>query len=113
MTDELAPTAVVAMVGLRIYPGTALAELACKAGVIGEREPLLEPRFYAAGLSGRRPARRLALPSGACGRRRPPQLVPARRPRLERRLGPRLLRRLGKPGPLWRNFPRPRWYRYV
>ena len=27
--------------------------------------------------------------------------------------GPRLLRRFGKAGPLWRNFPRPRWYRYV
>jgi len=27
--------------------------------------------------------------------------------------GPRVLRRFGKAGPLWRNFPRPRWYKYV
>jgi hypothetical protein len=27
--------------------------------------------------------------------------------------GPRLLRRFGKSGPLWRNFPRPRWYRFA
>ena len=49
VTDEAAPTAVVAMVGLRIYPETALARLARDAGLIGERQPLLEPRFYAAG----------------------------------------------------------------
>ena len=49
VTDEIGPTAVVAMVGLRIYPETALARVARDAGLIGERQPLLEPCFYAAG----------------------------------------------------------------
>ena len=49
VTDEIGPTAVVAMVGLRIYPETTLARLARDEGLIGERQPLLEPRFYAAG----------------------------------------------------------------
>ncbi len=113
VTDELAPTAVVAMVGLRIYPGTALAVLAQEAGLIGEREPLLDPRFFAAGRLAGDP--RVAwLPrqvrAAAAGRRS--WFLPGARD-WSTAWGPRLLRRLGKPGPLWRNFPRPRWYRYV
>ena len=113
VTDEVAPTAVVAMVGLRIYPGTALARLARDAGLIGERQPLLEPRFYAAG--------RIAGDPGMMWL--PRQVQEAAAPRRSWFLpgardwsaawGPRLLRRFGKAGPLWRNFPRPRWYRYV
>ena len=112
VTDEVAPTAVVAMVGLRIYPGTELARLAREAGLVGERQPLLEPRFYAAGL----PAgdQRMAwLPPqvhGAAATRRSWFLPGARD--WSAAWGPRLLRRFGKAGPLWRNFPRPRWYRY-
>ena len=113
VTDELAPTAVVAMVGMRIYPGTRLADVARDEGVIGEREPLLQPRFYAAGRAADDP--RVAWLSR--------QVMAAAAPRRNWFLpgardwsaawGPRLLRRLGKPGPLWRNFPQPRWYRYV
>ena len=113
VTDELAPTAVVAMVGLRIYPGTALAGLAQAAGLIGEREPLLEPRFYAAGLDAGDPRAAWLLRqvrAAAAGRRN--WFLPGARD-WSAAWGPRLLRRLGKPGPLWRNFPRPRWYRYV
>ncbi len=113
VTDELAPTAVVAMVGLRIYPGTGLAALAREAGVIGARQPLLEPRFYAAGFAAGDP--RVAWLSAqvhdAAALRRSWFLPGARD--WSAAWGPRLLRRLGKPGPLWRNFPRPRWYRYV
>ncbi|NLE23073.1 MAG: radical SAM protein [Actinobacteria bacterium] len=112
VTDELAPTAVVAMVGVRIYPGTALARIALEEGVIGEREPLLEPRFYAAG----HPAGDEAvawLPrqvrEAAVGRRS--WFLPGARD-WSAAWGPRVLRRFGKAGPLWRNFPRPRWYRY-
>ncbi len=113
VTDELAPTAAVAMVGLRIYPGTRLAELARSAGVIGEREPLLEPRFYAAGMAAEDPRvtwlfRQVA--TAAADRRS--WFLPGARD-WSAAWGPRLLRRLGKPGPLWRNFPRPRWYRYL
>ena len=113
VTDELAPTAVVAMVGLRIYPGTALAGLAREAGIIGEREPLLAPRFYAAGMAADDPGAAWLfrqVVTAAAGRRG--WFLPGARD-WSAAWGPRLLRRLGKPGPLWRNFPRPRWYRYV
>jgi radical SAM superfamily enzyme YgiQ (UPF0313 family) len=113
VADETAPTAVVAMVGLRIYPGTTLARLARVGGLIGERQPLLEPRFYAAGRLADDPEVAW-LPrqvrEAAEGRRS--WFLPGARD-WSAAWGPRLLRRLGKPGPLWRNFPRPRWYRYV
>lgn len=113
VTDELAPTAVVAMVGLRIYPGTRLADLARSAGLIGERQPLLEPRFYAAGLHAGDPrVDWLPRQVAAAARGRRSWFLPGARD-WSAAWGPRLLRRLGKPGPLWRNFPRPRWYRYV
>jgi radical SAM superfamily enzyme YgiQ (UPF0313 family) len=113
VTDELAPTAVVAMVGLRIYPGTALAALARDAGVVGERQPLLDPRFYLAGLPADDPRAAWVLQhvrAAAASRRS--WFLPGARD-WSAAWGPRLLRRLGKPGPLWRNFPRPRWYRFV
>ena len=113
VTDEAAPTAVVAMVGLRIYPGTTLAGLARDAGLIGERQPLLEPRFYAAGRIAGDPEM-MWLPhqvQEAAATRRSWFLPGARD--WSAAVGPRLLRRFGKAGPLWRNFPRPRWYRYV
>lgn len=113
MMDELAPTAAVAMVGLRIYPGTTLARTALEEGVIGEREPLLEPCFYAAGHRAG-DAAVAWLPrqvrEAAAGRRN--WFLPGARD-WSAAWGPRLLRRFGKAGPLWRNFPRPRWYRYI
>jgi len=111
--DELAPTAVVAMVGLRIYPGTELAVRAREAGIVGEREPLLQPRFYAAGRLAEDPEVEWLfrlVRDAAAGRRS--WFLPGARD-WSAAWGPRLLRRLGRPGPLWRNFPRPRWYRYV
>ena len=113
VTDEVEPTAVVAMVGLRIYPDTALARLARDAGLVGERQPLLEPRFYAAGRIAGDP-QMMWLPrqvQEAAAPRRSWFLPGARD--WSAAWGPRLLRRFGKAGPLWRNFPRPRWYRYV
>jgi radical SAM superfamily enzyme YgiQ (UPF0313 family) len=113
VTDELGPTAVVAMVGLRIYPGTRLADVAREAGVIRERQPLLVPRFYAAGHDADDP--RVAwllerVKSAAATRRN--WFLPGARD-WSAAWGPRLLRRFGKAGPLWRNFPRPRWYRFL
>lgn len=46
LMDEVAPTAVIAMTGIRIYPGTALAQTALKEGIISHRDSLLEPLFY-------------------------------------------------------------------
>lgn len=112
-TDELAPTAVVAMVGMRIYPGTALAALAREAGIIGERDDLLTPRFYSAGYAaGDMRADWLRDHVWAAAATRRNWFLPGARD-WSTAWGPSLLRRLGKPGPLWRNFPRPRWYRYV
>ena len=113
VTDELAPTAVVAMAGLRIYPQTKLAELAAEAGVIGAREPLLAPRFFAAGYAAGDPrAAWLFEQVHAVAAPRRNWFLPGARD-WSAAWGPALLRRLGKPGPLWRNFPRPRWYRFV
>jgi radical SAM superfamily enzyme YgiQ (UPF0313 family) len=113
VTDEIAPTAVVAMVGLRIYPETALARLARDEGLIGERQPRLEPCFYAAGRIAGDPEM-MWLPrqvrEAAAPRRS--WFLPGARD-WSAAWGPRVLRRFGKAGPLWRNFPRPRWYRYV
>lgn len=44
--DEVAPTAVIAMTGIRIFPGTPLFERAVAEGMVTPDEPLLEPTFY-------------------------------------------------------------------
>lgn len=46
LMDELAPTAVIAMTGIRIYPGTGLYQTALKEGVITGDTNLLQPTFY-------------------------------------------------------------------
>ena len=46
LMDELEPTAVIAMTGIRIFPGTALHDKAIKDGIINQMTPLLEPLFY-------------------------------------------------------------------
>jgi len=46
LMDELEPTAVIAMTGIRIYPNTALHRTAIDEGVIQESTSLLDPVFY-------------------------------------------------------------------
>lgn len=46
LMDELEPTAVIAMTGLRIYPNTALHRTAIDEGIMQESTSLLEPVFY-------------------------------------------------------------------
>ncbi len=46
LMDELQPSAVIAMTGIRIFPGTALHRIAVCEGVITEATDLLEPVFY-------------------------------------------------------------------
>ncbi len=48
LMDELAPTAVIAMTGIRIFPGTAIHRQALAEGVITPETNLLEPTFYLA-----------------------------------------------------------------
>lgn len=46
LMDELGPTAVIAMTGVRIYPGTPLHRIALDEGVITQETDLLQPVFY-------------------------------------------------------------------
>jgi radical SAM superfamily enzyme YgiQ (UPF0313 family) len=46
LMDELEPTAVIAMTGIRIFPGTPLHHSAIADGIIAAETSLLEPVFY-------------------------------------------------------------------
>lgn len=46
LMDELQPTAVIAMTGIRIYPNTVLYHTALRDGLISSATSLLEPVFY-------------------------------------------------------------------
>lgn len=46
MMDEIAPKAVVAMAGVRIYPGTEMHRIAIEEGLCETGQSLLEPKFY-------------------------------------------------------------------
>ena len=48
LMEEISPTAVIAMVGLRIFPGTGLARLAETEGMISPAHNFLQPTFYIA-----------------------------------------------------------------
>jgi radical SAM superfamily enzyme YgiQ (UPF0313 family) len=46
LMDQLDPTAVIAMLGIRIYPGTELEEISVSQGVIHPDSSLIYPYFY-------------------------------------------------------------------
>ncbi len=46
LMDEVAPTAVIAMTGIRVYPGTPLYRQALTDGIIAAGSAMLEPVFY-------------------------------------------------------------------
>ena len=48
LMDELNPTAVIALTGIRILPGTGMVEIALRDGQIDRDDDLLHPRFYIA-----------------------------------------------------------------
>jgi len=48
LMDELQPTAVITMTGIRIYPNTALYRTALDEGIITAETPMLDPVFYIA-----------------------------------------------------------------
>lgn len=48
LMDEVEPTAVIGMTGIRIFPGTPLHRRAVEEGYIAANTPLLEPLFYIA-----------------------------------------------------------------
>lgn len=46
LMDEVSPTAIIAMTGIRVFPGTAIHRQALAEGVSSADTPLLEPVFY-------------------------------------------------------------------
>ena len=54
LMDEVAPVAIIAMTGIRIFPGTPLFHRALAEGVITAETSLLEPVFYISPLVGER-----------------------------------------------------------
>jgi hypothetical protein len=44
--DQLDPTAIIAMLGIRIYPGTEMERIALSQGVIHQDSDLIYPHFY-------------------------------------------------------------------
>jgi radical SAM superfamily enzyme YgiQ (UPF0313 family) len=95
--DDLKPRAVLAFVGIRIYPNTPLYGIAVSDGVVAEGDDLLLPRFY---ISPRVGEGELTAAVGSHAKARPNWVVPA----LGIRSDPAilaLLRRSGRRGPLW------------
>jgi radical SAM superfamily enzyme YgiQ (UPF0313 family) len=95
--DDLHPRAVLAFLGMRIYPHTPLERVAMADGLIRETDDLLAPRFYVSRAIG---ADALQAAVTAHARSRPRWVVPG----LGIRSDPALLgalRRNGHRGPLW------------
>jgi radical SAM superfamily enzyme YgiQ (UPF0313 family) len=99
--DALRPRAVLAMTGIRIYPGTELARVAEEEGVVVRGEDLLIPRFYFHGWE----RGLLRCIAGLAGVRKN-WFLPGDRD-WSSAWGPRLLRSFHRFGPLWRTFRQP------
>jgi len=99
LMEEISPTAVIAMVGLRIFPGTVLARLAKEEGLIPPGYDYLAPTFYISpGLKEKIMA--FARKTAAA---HPNWIFPG----LGINVSPRLqgkLRRIGVKGPLWEHM---------
>ena len=54
LMDQLSPTAIIAMLGIRIYPGTEMERIALSQGVIHQESHLIYPHFYISPLLGGR-----------------------------------------------------------
>jgi radical SAM superfamily enzyme YgiQ (UPF0313 family) len=99
LMEEISPTAVIAMVGLRIFPGTGLAILAAEEGMIPASHDFLQPTFYIA------PAIKNNVVAFAQEKAKvhPHWIFPG----LGIHVSPRLqtkLRKMGVKGPLWEHM---------
>jgi radical SAM superfamily enzyme YgiQ (UPF0313 family) len=92
----MSPTAVVCMVGIRVFPGTRLFEIARKEGSIQTDQNLLEPCFYLS------PAIKdmILLFVEAFSKEHPTWIFPGMAININRTLQKKI-RRLGARGPLW------------
>ena len=98
--DEIQPRAVIAMTGIRVYPGTEIARLAAAQGLITPGEDMLKPRFY---FHGEQYGLLRSIAGLAAERRN--WFLPGERD-WSSALGPRILRLFHRIGPLWRTFRR-------
>lgn len=97
LIDGLQPQAVLAFVGIRIYPNTPLHGIAISDRVVAGTDDLLLPRFY---ISPRIGEDQLTAAVGSHAKGRPNWVVPALGIRSDPALLA-LLRRSGRRGPLW------------
>jgi radical SAM superfamily enzyme YgiQ (UPF0313 family) len=96
LMDELDPTAIIAMLGIRIYPGTELEQVSLSEGVIGEDTNLIFPAFYISPALGENLEK--IIREKALQRRR--WIVPGLEINITRNLMEGI-RRFGIRGPLW------------
>lgn len=99
LMEEISPTAVIAMAGLRIFPGTGLARLAEAEGLIPPGHDFLPPTFYIA------PAvrDRVVALAQEVAKSHPHWIFPGMGINVSTRLQAKL-RRMGVKGPLWEHM---------
>jgi radical SAM superfamily enzyme YgiQ (UPF0313 family) len=99
LMDEVSPRAVIAMTGVRIYPGTEMERVAIEQGKHAAGESLLEPQFYFPDMG---PSALLKCAyEGAAGRKN--WFFPGKR-HWGSAIGFKVLNFLYRKGPLWRTF---------
>jgi radical SAM superfamily enzyme YgiQ (UPF0313 family) len=99
LMDEISPRAVIAMTGIRIYPGTEMERIAIEEGVVRAGQSLLQPDFYSPRLEGKS-LRRIVYKIAA---RRRNWFYPGRKD-WSSMVGFRILSFLYRKGPLWKIF---------
>ena len=99
LMDESSPRAVIAMTGIRIYPGTEMERIAIEEGVIRAGQSLVQPEFYSPRLEGQ-PLQRMVY--DARDERRN-WFFPGKRD-WSSMIGFRILNFLYRKGPLWKIF---------
>jgi radical SAM superfamily enzyme YgiQ (UPF0313 family) len=99
LMDEVSPRAVIAMTGVRIYPGTELERIAIEQGKVAVGESLLKPQFYFPDMG---PSALLkCVYEGTAGRKN--WFFPGKRD-WGSAIGFKVLNFLYRKGPLWRTF---------
>ena len=99
LMDEVSPRAVIAMTGVRIYPGTELERIAIKQGRHAAGESLLEPQFYFPDMGAS--ALLKCAYEGTAGRKN--WFFPGKRD-WGSAIGFKVIKFLYRKGPLWRIF---------
>jgi radical SAM superfamily enzyme YgiQ (UPF0313 family) len=99
LMDKISPRAVIAMTGLRIYPGTEMERIAIEEGVIRAGQSLFKPQFYFSFLGAQTLLK--VVYERAAQRRN--WFFPGRKD-WSSTIGYRVLNFLYRKGPLWRTF---------